>query len=220
MAIVAEISLPSADFALGRLLTNGSNMDFEFERIVSLGIWTHPLFWVTDSHTDHLERHLSRSDTVAEFTALGRVDDRVLYTVTWDCPTNGFLHGLESSDAVALEARCRDGDEWTMKLLFPSHAQLSAFHEFCLDNGIRCTPERVYPLDESHSGVDTDLLTAEQREAILLALQEGYFDSPSRITLSELADQMDISQQALSQRIRRGTKAVFERMLSGRRSRD
>ncbi|WP_224448086.1 helix-turn-helix domain-containing protein [Haloprofundus salilacus] len=214
MAVIAEISLPSTDFVLGQLLSDERELHVEFERIVSLGNETCPLFWVRHGEVDGFERRLAGCDAVDEYTALERFDDRVLYAVRWEPPSNGFLYGLDEANAVALRARWCDDGQWRLKLLFPSHEELSAFHEFCLDNEIRCTLGRIYPLDDSTSGRNVDSLTAEQREAISLALREGYFDTPSRTTLSQLSTQLEISQQALSQRIRRGTKAVFEEILS------
>ncbi|WP_224333169.1 helix-turn-helix domain-containing protein [Haloprofundus halobius] len=212
MAVIAELSLPSTAFGPGRLLTDELDIRIEFERLVSLGTETPPLFWVRGDGVDEFERRLSRSDVV-EHEVLDRFDDSALYAATWRRSSNGVLDGFEETEAVVLQSRWCEEESWRLKLLFPSHEHLSAFHEFCLDTEIRCTLGRIYSLGESAGG-NVDSLTAEQRRAILLALREGYFDTPSRTTLSELATQLDISQQALSQRIRRGTKAVFEEMLS------
>ncbi|WP_255681438.1 helix-turn-helix domain-containing protein [Natrinema sp. SYSU A 869] len=57
-------------------------------------------------------------------------------------------------------------------------------------------------------------VTPEQREALLLALERGYFDTPRKVTLTELAEEFDISSQALSDRIRRGVKEVLVKSLA------
>ncbi|MFP4695916.1 helix-turn-helix domain-containing protein [Thiohalospira sp.] len=59
-------------------------------------------------------------------------------------------------------------------------------------------------------------LSQEQREALLLGLRRGYFDTPSDATLAEIADELGISQQATSDRIRRGTKRVLAEALLSR----
>lgn len=59
-------------------------------------------------------------------------------------------------------------------------------------------------------------LSQEQREELILGLWRGYFDAPSRVGLNELADERDISRQAVSNRIRRGTKQVLrETIING-----
>jgi predicted DNA binding protein len=56
-------------------------------------------------------------------------------------------------------------------------------------------------------------LTPDQREALVLALNRGYFATPSEVTLDELADELDISRQALSTRIRRGNESILREVL-------
>ncbi|MDX1748149.1 MAG: helix-turn-helix domain-containing protein, partial [Halobacteriales archaeon] len=57
-------------------------------------------------------------------------------------------------------------------------------------------------------GIESSL-SADQREALTLALDEGYFDVPRRINLITIADRLGISDSAASQRIRRGLSAVL-----------
>jgi predicted DNA binding protein len=53
-------------------------------------------------------------------------------------------------------------------------------------------------------------LTAPQRQALLLAAEYGYYDVPRNGTLTDIAGELDISEQAASQRLRRGTRALLE----------
>lgn len=46
-------------------------------------------------------------------------------------------------------------------------------------------------------------LTAPQREALLLAVHRGYYNIPRQCTTVELAEQLDISDQAVTERLRR-----------------
>jgi predicted DNA binding protein len=47
----------------------------------------------------------------------------------------------------------------------------------------------------------------------VLALRHGYFDTPRETTLEELAVELDISRQALSERIRRGNERLLRQSL-------
>jgi predicted DNA binding protein len=82
-----------------------------------------------------------------------------------------------------------------------------------MEQDIPITIERSYTLTERSDVAQQFDLSNEQREALVLALQRGYYDTPSEVTLSDIADDLGISQQALSNRIRRGTKQVFEKIL-------
>ena len=46
--------------------------------------------------------------------------------------------------------------------------------------------------------------------ALGAALAAGYFETPRRTDLEALAEEFDISEQALSERLRRGVAAVLE----------
>lgn len=110
-----------------------------------------------------------------------------------------------------LEAR--GSDRWSFRLRFPDHAALSAFHATVRERGIRLHVERTYtpsgPPDD-RTRVD---LSAAQREALCLALRRGYFETPSAVTLDELAEELGITRQALSTRIRLGNEAVLRQVL-------
>ncbi|MFC7019992.1 MULTISPECIES: helix-turn-helix domain-containing protein [Haloarcula] len=71
-------------------------------------------------------------------------------------------------------------------------------------------------LHELSSGTDpaTSELTAPQREALLLAYEMGYFDEPRAATLEDIAARLDISRQAVANRLRRGHRALIRKMLS------
>ena len=66
----------------------------------------------------------------------------------------------------------------------------------------------VYPLDDGRKGRFS--LTDEQQDVLEIAFAKGYFDVPRGITLTDLADEIGISHQALSERLRRGQKSVLE----------
>jgi hypothetical protein len=54
-----------------------------------------------------------------------------------------------------------------------------------------------------------DALTAEQREALVAAYEQGYFAEPRETSLEELADSFDLSASAVGGRINRGLKALI-----------
>ena len=56
-------------------------------------------------------------------------------------------------------------------------------------------------------------LTDEQYEALTMACETGSVDVPRATDLDELAAELDISHQALSERFRRGTEMLIEEAL-------
>lgn len=66
---------------------------------------------------------------------------------------------------------------------------------------------RLQQLDHAETGsaelttIDLSVLTEKQREAAVLAVSAGYYETPRQTSLGELADRLDISKSALSQRL-------------------
>lgn len=48
-----------------------------------------------------------------------------------------------------------------------------------------------------------------------MAVEEGYFSVPRGTKLDEIADQLGITKQAASERVRRGTETVLRKSLIG-----
>lgn len=72
--------------------------------------------------------------------------------------------------------------------------------------GAVVTLESILPLKDRTDGtrtleLDADLVTEKQREAIEAAIESGYYDSPRRADLAELAEHIGVSQSAVSQRL-------------------
>ncbi|MFC7142999.1 helix-turn-helix domain-containing protein [Halosimplex aquaticum] len=56
-------------------------------------------------------------------------------------------------------------------------------------------------------------LTDEQFTTVKAALDRGYYKVPREATLEELANELDVSHQALSERLRRGHRTLIENVI-------
>jgi predicted DNA binding protein len=211
MSVIVEFTLADEEFLLGQVLRDPPDMRLELERIVPTGDALIPYVWVESGDHETFERRVSDSEHVVSFTALDRLDDWVLYRMDWKAGQEDILEGIQASEAAVLEAY--GNGVWTFRLRFPNHDKVSQFYNYCMEQDIPITIERSYTLTERSDVAQQFDLSNEQREALVLALQRGYYDTPSEVTLSDIADDLGISQQALSNRIRRGTKQVFEKIL-------
>ncbi|WP_227378579.1 helix-turn-helix domain-containing protein [Haladaptatus halobius] len=215
MATLVELSLPASDFALGRLLTAGTETHIEFERIVPVSTNVVPLFWAWNSSVDAFEERIRATDHVQELIEIDHVEDRHLYLLNWESPEGGFFEGFTESEVIIRNAHGYNDESWEFELLFPSQEELTSFHNFCRENDIQYTIGEMHVLSEAGSDLLESVLTEKQRDALLLALHRGYFQTPRQVTLSQLAEEVDISQQSLSDLIRRGNEALLEHALLG-----
>lgn len=74
---------------------------------------------------------------------------------------------------------------------------------------------------EVHAGngetatVRTDDLTDKQREALVRAVDAGYYDTPRQAALDDLCDELGISKSAVSQRLRKAESTIVKQTTDG-----
>ncbi|WP_224332831.1 helix-turn-helix domain-containing protein [Haloprofundus halobius] len=216
MSVILEFTIRSDQFTLGHILSEAGDMHFELERIVPTGGHIMPFVWVStegDPNEDlpRFEENIRESNLDLELLALDRVDDGGLYRIEWKSQTQGLINGLGESEATVLEA-FGDGS-WTFRVRFTDHDKLTDFHNYLTDRDITIHIIRTYTFAEEGVRRRDFGLTNEQREALVLALQRGYFNTPSEVTLDELAEELGITKQAISDRIRRGNEKMLRPLL-------
>ena len=213
MSVILEFSIASDDFALGRGLGTQPGRHIELERIIPVDEFLIPFFWVEGGDLDQLEATVKESPYIKNLSVLDEIGDRVLYRVEWtgERKSDDILEGFRRFDATILEARS-NGD-WTFRLRFLDHQQIAEFYNYCTTNDIRIHVDRVYTLTEESLQGRMFGLSNEQREALVIALDHGYFATPRETSMQDLADELGISQQAMSDRIRRGTEKVLDNAL-------
>jgi len=57
-------------------------------------------------------------------------------------------------------------------------------------------------------------LTAAQREALSAAKEHGYYEVPRKVSTRDLADELDMSHQNLSELLRRATSKLIDETLT------
>jgi len=212
MSVVLEFSIPAQEFTLGRALAGPPAMHCELERIVPTGDMMMPFVWVTgDDHEAFAER-VREHDSVAVVEIRDTVGERALFRIEWAAESTDLVDGIARTDAVVLQAL--GNETWEFRLRFSDHDSLSGFHDYIVEHDVPCHIERTYTMAEAGQSGARFGLSPEQREALVLALERGYFATPSEVMLEDIADELDISRQALSDRIRRGNEQVLREALS------
>lgn len=209
MPTIADVTLPGESFALGELLTENPDVFIEIERLVPLGDRTLPFFWVSGGSTEDVATALESQAIVDSVTHLTTVGDRSLYQVSWNASVDGVVEALVETDGSILEGHGISG-RWELRLRFPDHERLRRFSERCREGGIDLELAAVYNPDVQ---APEEHLTTPQRQAIVAAYEDGYFEIPRRATLSDLSDRLGVSEQAVSQRLRRGTRSLVGNLL-------
>lgn len=218
MAVTVELTIPSDEFDLGRVTKGDNDVHLELERLVPTGTEVMPFFWATGTEFDAFERNVRENELVENLVAVTRIDDKVLYHVTWGETVSSLTEILEKSNATILEAH--GNDPWLFRLRFADHRGVRDFYNLCLEADMGIHVERLYSLDEEQDTVQSFRLTDEQQVALVTAVENGYFGVPRGTTLEKIAEELGISPQAASERVRRGADTVLRSVLLDRSARD
>ncbi|MGA9402219.1 bacterio-opsin activator domain-containing protein [Haladaptatus sp.] len=202
MSSIVEISISADEFALGRALQADSQVQIELEQVVPVGTSLFPFFWARGTDVQRFETAVRDEPAVDELTRIDTLTDETLFHIRWNDEITNFVHGVEEANATIVEAH-GTADDWTFHLRFPAQEEMSAFQSFCQHEEIPMQVERVYSMQERavHNSAG---VTSAQRETLVTAYEEGYFERPRGITREELADELGISPQAVGGRLRRG----------------
>lgn len=204
MIPIVDITVPASAFELGRLLEQLPGVRIELEQLVPIENSIIPLFWVSEGDPEEIEAILRESPLTEHVEFLAEDGHRKLFKVIWNREVDGLIHPLIDTNAKVLEAE-NVGEGWDFRIQFPSHDALSTFRDCCESENIPIILRQLYNPQYPDGG---DALTNEQHEAIVVAYEQGYFDVPRGTTVSELAAQFDISDNAFSQRLRRGLSTL------------
>lgn len=213
MSIIIEIAVPATDFALGRSLKGIDSPQFELERMVPTADAVVPFFWAHDTDSATLANSLEADEDVLSVRVLDELDDRALFRIDWSPDINGLVRSIIEHEAAILEA-IGTNDRWEFQLRFPDDSDVSAFQATLDEADVGFELRRMYNPDDPKT--DVSGLTPAQRETLLLAREKGYFTIPRETNLVELAEELDISDQAVNERMRRGmTKLVAASLTAG-----
>ncbi|MFA9502270.1 helix-turn-helix domain-containing protein [Natrinema sp. H-ect1] len=206
MSTIADLRLPAAETALATAFERAPAATFELESSVSK---TRPSLWVADVDRETADAAFDADPSVEAAELLVETDARLLYDVTFadESGTGRLWEDLLVDGGSLLEARASDG-WWQVTVRYRDRETLCDAYERLLDRGINVELRRV--TDVTDTGGHATRLTPEQQEALEAALEYGYFEIPRGVSMEELADELGISHQALSERFRRAYETLVD----------
>lgn len=203
-----ELTVPLGEFGLIRRsrLPQGTNV--EFEQTASILGSSGPSIIVSGPDHEAVFTSIQESPSIATITIIGRSDSELHARFSWTDPVPRVLEVIDEARGDVISA-VASGEEWSIGLRFPD--QQSAAELYASDETIRNLLTIRRASETSFSAPSTaSSLTVQQREALEHAHRSGYFRVPREVTLDELAQQFEISDSAMSQRIRRGLGTVLQ----------
>lgn len=158
-----------------------------------------------------IDAALAADDTVVASTHVSAGETGHWYSIQTDDQTVAAVgRAVLNSDSFLQRAVWAD-DGWTVIAQFPNKSTVLEFRDRLLEDGVDIDIQSV---TEETGTVGQFGVTNPQQEVLMLALREGYFTVPRDASLSDLAAELDISSQAASERIRRGTRTLLGNTLA------
>lgn len=211
MTVIAEFRFTPRSFELGRILDCWGESEVELERVVPLGDSVVPYLWVSGDVGQSFEKRVQEHDAVHRFQRLAVERGQTLYELEWNAETDDMFQALARTGAQLLRGTGTD-DGWTFEVRFPSHAALSDFQERLMAADLSFEVTGIY--NPSGGAVARGGgITDAQREALELAAERGYFEIPRAVTTAELGAELGISDQAVTERMRRGLDTLVQEAL-------
>ncbi|WP_254761972.1 helix-turn-helix domain-containing protein [Natrinema marinum] len=206
MSTIADLRLPAAETALAIAFERAPAATFELESSVSK---TRPSLWVDGVDHETADAAFAADPSVETAELLVETDSRLLYDVTFSegSGTNRLWDDLLADGGSLLEARATDG-WWQVTVRYRDRDTLCDAYDQLVERGVNADLRRV--TDVTDVGGHETRLTPEQQEALEAALEYGYFEIPRSISMEELAGELGISHQALSERFRRAYETLVD----------
>ena len=206
MSIVGDFTIPAEDFALDHALTTSPEMIVEADRLASHSPKeVFPFLWGTNGDSEVFFDALGDDPTVTDTSIAEETEEEVLYRLEWSDSVCSLVHEMVDHHAAVLEARAQ-ADEWTLRLRFSNEGMVSSFQEHFRETGREFGVNQLYHPTEPRQRAFG--LTAEQHEALVAAVDQGYFAIPRTTSAEELGEILGVSANAVSERVRRGCDAL------------
>jgi predicted DNA binding protein len=206
--IIATFSLPHAAVALGHAFEELPELEVEAERIAAHSrAWVMPCLWAANAEFDAADEVLENDSSVERIVEGYEFGDQKYYQLDWAEAVDERIDSYVDQRGSILDAEA-DAGEWRMRIRFVDREQFDAFRDALDERG---TSFELRDLTEPGAPRESfGELTPDQRDALVAARELGYFKVPREATVRDVAEELDISHQAVSELLRRGTENLVD----------
>lgn len=213
MGLIAEFSVSSAELALYEATTAEPEVSLQLTDILATDPQRPELtFWASGADLDAFDRALEADWTVTDIEIITDLGDRRLYRARLTDEVEVVCYpAWVKAGASQLSTSCEDG-VWRNRLRFPDEESFDEVRSWCVDNDLSFQLYRLYT-DTGSDEASGTTLSPKQARAARRAYEAGYYDVPRQSAAETLGEDLGVSGQAVSQRLRRAHAALIEEYL-------
>ena len=206
MAIEASFTTTEGEFPLAAVFMDLPGAQIELDRVVPTNDAIVPYFWVTDAGVTEIDMSTVSHPGITDIRVIDTAEDNAFIRIDWDFGYESVLTAILETDAELISAIGKQ-EQWTFEIRGNDQQAVSDFRSYCHEHDIPIELTQLHALSPLQSGHEYDLTDA-QREALTLGYARGYYDSPRQVTQQVLADELEITRQAVASRLQRGTRRL------------
>ncbi|MFB6096176.1 MAG: helix-turn-helix domain-containing protein [Haloferacaceae archaeon] len=215
MSLIAEFRLASPDIALLGALSAVPEMTLHVEQTVAEDPEQPVMFaWVSGDDFERFERAVEQDPTISEIDLLQDLSEERLYRVRISEDATVVFYALDVEVGTSRLDITATHEGLEVRMRFPDQDSLQEYFERCREHGVTVSLQRLYRDQTGDDDGQPYELSPKQRTALEEAYRLGFFDVPRSVSLSEVADTLEVSEQAVSERLRRATGALVEQTLA------
>jgi len=209
---IVAASVPADQLALGETLRTVPDARVDAVRAVAGGECAVMPVLVFDGDHEDVGPALRDDPSVESVSPLATLEKECVYRVEWTAEATDSLHTVFPEDGAVMRTRAAD-EKWCFRALFADRGPMEDWYHGCRDAGLDVDVESVHDPTESVRSRQHGL-SRKQYVALETALQHGFYDIPRQVTLEELADEFDVSHQALSERLSRAHRSTIANLVA------
>lgn len=211
MTSKARMVLPPEEMPVSTAIARLPGCQYRVEESAFTGRDRTLHLWITCEDSTPIEPALAADSSIETYERLVHRDSDHLFELE-------LSHRLLLPRAII---RCHGGvvseaygheNAWILVVRFPDRDSISDVDDEFARHNVEVAYDAIVQTGTPRAGAFA-MLTECQREALIAAFEEGFFEVPRQITLAELADQFGVSHQALSERFRRAYETLVKEHL-------
>jgi predicted DNA binding protein len=167
--------------------------------------------WLESGNSSAFEEALAADPTVDTATQILDTDGGQQYEVRYDEQSPGLkLYQTAVEESGIFVSGVSRRNHWEVRMRFPDRDAFGRFRERVSDTTLSIQSIHQQGTEPRAERYD---ISPPQREILTLATERGYFEVPRRASLADLAEELGVSSQAASERLRRGLDSLVDRAL-------
>ncbi|WP_254523306.1 helix-turn-helix domain-containing protein [Natrinema caseinilyticum] len=202
MTSIADIEISADGTGTEELFEAVPSLSCEMERVIASS--GHGL-WLSGPSQSEIETALDEASAIGPYSQISSDEDRWLYDIEFEPDAVDPFEIVLEEGGTVLSASASNGT-WLLSIRVVDRESVSTLYDRLDETGVTPTIVRLFDLaEETHSQCG---LTTRQYQTLVAAIDHGYFEIPREVSMQELSEELDISHQALSERLRRAYRAL------------